>query len=421
MHIPRPRVFILLMATMTGLWSSAIVAAPCTTAGLDLPPGFCATVFASDIGAPRHLDVAANGTVYINLADTVDGHGLMALRDTDGDGVADRQKAFGRGGATGLAIHDGWLYAATLTDIYRYRLGDSLTPEATPQHLVTGMPRQSAHTARGLAIGGDDALFVNIGAPSNACQKNDRTPGSRGQDPCPLLEKHGGIWRFSATETDQPFAVDTRYATGLRNTFALGWHHDRLYGVQHGRDQLHSNWPDRFTQQGNTRLPAEELFAIDKGDHFGWPYCYYDPGTNTKVLAPEYGGDGKRVGRCDGFEDPIAAYPAHWAPMDMLFYDGDQFPRQYRTGVFIAFHGSWNRAPLPQAGYRVIFQPFDGDMPTDDYTTFAGMQGFTGARTIRSPGNAEHRPAGLAQGPDGALYISDDHGGTVFRITYAGA
>ena len=406
----------------TGLFvaSAAGAAERCDSAGLDLPEGFCATAFAQDAGAPRHLAAADNGAVYVNLANDVDGHGLMALRDTDNDGKADERKTFGEGGGTGLAIHGGWLYAATVTDIYRYKLGANLVPQGAPEHIVTGLPQQSSHAARGLAVSDDGKLFVNNGAPSNACQKSDRSPGSKGQDPCPLLTNHGGIWRFSATETGQQFTPKARYATGLRNTFALYWHDGQLYGAQHGRDQLHSNWPDLFTPEQSAQLPAEQLFAIDAGDHFGWPYCYYDPKKKKKVLGPEYGGDGDKIGRCDKFDKPLVAYPAHWAPMDILFYDGDGFGDQYSGGAFIAFHGSWNRAPQPQAGYRVIYQPFDNGRPTGDYQNFAGPRGVTGTRTVRSPGNADHRPAGLAQGSDGALYISDDAGGTIFRVTREG-
>jgi len=408
-----------LLAGGTLLSPAVLAAEGCDTAGLDLPEGFCATEFATDASQPRHLAVADNATVYVNLANDVDGHGLMALRDTDGDGVADKRKSFGQGGGTGLLINDGWLYAAKVTDIYRYKLSDAMVPEGEPEHIVADLPEQTSHAARGLAIK-DDMLFVSNGAPSNACQEQDRVPGSKGQDPCPLLENHGGIWQFSASETGQKFTPEARFATGIRNMFAITVHNGQLYGAQHGRDQLRTNWPEKFTQKQSAHLPAEELFAVDKGDDFGWPFCYYDPKMDKKVLGPEYGGDGKKVGRCDPFEDPIAAYPAHWAPMDILFLDGDSFGEKYANGAFIAFHGSWNRAPSPQAGYRVIFQPFKDGKPTGDYQNFAGAKGFQGSAEIKSPGSAEHRPAGLAEGPDGALYISDDAGSTIFRVTHGG-
>ncbi len=402
------------------LINPTVAAATCKTAGLDLPPGFCATVFKTDAGAPRHLAVAANGTVYVNLAHDIDGHSLMALRDTNGDGVADETRTFGHGGGTGIVTHDGWLYAATVTDIYRYQLGASLLPVSPPSHVVSALPQQNEHSARGLAIGDHGALFVSIGAPSNSCQKADRVSGSPGQDPCPLLKRHGGIWRFLATRGGQRFSAAARYATGLRNMFAIAYNtpQHQLYGVQMGRDQLHSDWPGRFTEHQSAHLPAEQMVAVDRGDNFGWPYCYYDPHQHEKLLNPEYGGDGHKVGRCGRYQKPIAAFPAHWAPMALVFYTGAMFPRHYHHGAFIAFHGSWNRVPYPQAGYRVIFHPFAGHGPEGHYTTFAGPQGFTGKKIVRSPGEAAHRPAGLAIGPQGALYISDDAGGTIYRVTY---
>lgn len=418
--LPTLAVALALAAGLSGRANAG--AAGCPSAGLALPPGFCATAFATHVGTPRHIAVAANGTVYANLGGDIDGHGLIALRDTTGDGTADQRRTFGAGGGTGLAIHDGWLYAATLTDIYRYRLDDALVPAGAPEHLVSGLPRQSQHSAHGLAIGNHDQLFVSIGAPSNTCQEQDRGRGSPGQARCPLLAMHGGIWRFSASTVGQQFTPNARYATGIRNMFAIAYDTDRdtLYGLQMGRDQLHDNWPGRFTSWQSAHLPAEQMFAISRGDDFGWPYCYYDPFKQEKLLNPEYGGDGSRIGPCSGYTKPIAAFPAHWAPMAIVFYTAHAFPARYRHGAFIAFHGSWNRAPYPQAGYRVVFQPLDGARVDEPYQPFAGPRGFTGEAIVRSPGAARHRPAGVAVGPAGALYISDDQGGTIYRVTYRG-
>ena len=155
---------------------------------------------------------------------------------------------------------------------------------------------------------------------------------------------------------------------------------------------------------------------IEEGDNFGWPYCYFDPATKTKVLAPEYGGDGSMTGRCAEMKDPLLGFPAHWAPNDLEFYTGRQFPEEYWGGAFIAFHGSWNRAPEPQAGYNVAFAPFQGGSPTGDWTVFA--DGFAGGDL--SPNGARHRPVGLAVGPDGSLFISDSQVGTVWKVIYTG-
>ena len=132
------------------------------------------------------------------------------------------------------------------------------------------------------------------------------------------------------------------------------------------------------------------------------------------MLAPEYGGDGKQVGRCKDKQEPLVAFPGHWAPDGLTFYAGTQFPERYRGGAFVAFHGSWNRAPLPQAGYRVAFVPFKNGKPVGGYETFA--DGFW----KEDPAGPKHRPVGVAVGPDGSLYITDDAAGTIWRVMYRG-
>jgi glucose/arabinose dehydrogenase len=179
---------------------------------------------------------------------------------------------------------------------------------------------------------------------------------------------------------------------------------------------LSALWSEHFTEEENAEKPAEEFVRIEEGDDFGWPYCYFDPTSNSKVLAPEYGGDGSAVGRCADKADPLVVFPAHWAPNDLEFYTGSQFPEEYRGGAFVAFHGSWNRAPMAQAGYNIAFVPFLGDGPRDGWDLFA--EGFAGEDV--SPRGADHRPVGLAQGPDGSLFISDSQIGTIWKVIYTG-
>ena len=391
-------------------------------AGLTLPAGFCASVFADRVGRARHIAVADNGDVFVSLRSSRRGDppvGVMALRDSDGDGKADEQHNFGDVGGTGIALYGGYLYFAPDDRVLRYPLATgSLEPAGPPETIVSGLPAEASHATKSIEISRAGDLYVNIGAPSNTCQVEDRALRSPGQDPCPELERRAGVWRFDANRTGQTQADGQRFATGLRNMVALELHPETgvLYGVQHGRDQLAQNWPELYTERENAEKPAEEFVRIDEGDDFGWPYCFYDPELERKVLAPEYGGDGQEVGRCAEKEDPIVAFPGHWGPNGLLFYTGDQFPEDYRGGAFIAFHGSWNRAPLPQGGYNVVFQPFEDGEPAGDWEVFA--DGFAGGE--KGPRSAEHRPSGLAQAPDGSLYVADDRGGRIYRIVYVG-
>lgn len=402
--------------------AGAAQAAPCDgdIGGVSLPAGFCATVFADGLGTARHLAVGADGTVYVALQARAHGGGIVALRDTHGDGHADQSQYFGDSGGSGIALHAGYLYFATETEVLRYRLkAGELAPAAPPESVVRGFPSQDEHAAKSIAIDADGHLYVNVGAPSNACQQADRAAGSSGIRPCPLLEHHGGIWRFDADKTGQVFGKDgARYATGIRNAVAVTWNgaQKTLYALQMGRDQLSDNWPKLYTDAQNAELPAEEFFAVHADDDFGWPYCYYDQLQKKKVLAPEYGGDGKASGDCGKFGQPLMAFPGHWAPESVLFYTGTAFPAHYRDGAFVSFHGSWNRAPLPQAGYKVVFVPFVNGKPSGDYEAFA--DGFAGSSPLYAPDDARFRPMGLAEGPDGALYIGDTQHGRIWRVTY---
>jgi glucose/arabinose dehydrogenase len=386
--------------------------------GITLPSGFCATVFADDLGTARHMVVAPDGVLYVALQSENKGGAIVALRDSKGSGHADQIVHFGDQGGSGIALHGGYLYFATPTSVLRYKL--PVAADSKPETVVGGFPSQDEHAAKSIAVDDAGHLYVNVGAPSNACQKDDRTPGSPGQSPCPLLAEHGGIWRFDADKTGQHFPKDgERYATGIRNAVAIAWlaPAKSLYIAQMGRDQLADNWPKSFSNEQSAELPGEELFKVEQGGDFGWPYCYYDQFQKKKVQAPEYGGDGKKQGDCAKYGQPIAAFPGHWAPEALLMYAGKQFPAAYQGGVFVSFHGSWNRAPLPQAGFKVVYLPFKDGKP-GAYETFA--DGFAGTDKIVGSSDARYRPMGLAQGPDGSLYIGDTQKGRIWKVIYTG-
>ena len=401
--------------------------------GLKLPAGFCATVFAEGIGHTRHLVVSPNGVVYANTwsGDYYDfdkvheGGFLVALQDKTGAGKADVIERFGETaqtgghGGVGIGLYKGAIYAEINDRIVRYSLSaGAIVPKDAPEIIVSGLPLGDDHPMHPFIIGNDGSIYIDVATATNSCQPKNRQPKVPGANPCTELETRGGIWRYDANKTNQKFSPAERYATGIRNGEGFAFDSaGRLFVTQHGRDQLHSNWPDLYQPSDEALQPAEELMLLKSGGDYGWPECYYDVVQKKLVLAPEYGGDGgKTVGVCATKLAPAAAFPAHWGPNGAVHYGGKQFPARYRDGVFIAFHGSWNRAPYPQGGYNVVFQPMAGDHASGTCEIFA--DGFAGAK--KTPEGATHRPTGLAVGPDGALYISDDIKGTIYRITYTG-
>jgi glucose/arabinose dehydrogenase len=411
--------------------------------GITLPPGFCASVFADTIGHVRHIVVAPNGDVYVNTwsgpyytGPTHPGGFLVALRDTNNDGKADIIRRFGpdakqrNGGGTGIGLYKGALYAeegdTTAKRIVRYAIStDSMTPtSATSETIVSGLPFNGDHPMHPFVIDATGNIYMDVGTPTNACQLKNRVLESPGHKPCAELRTRGGIWRYDANKTNQKFSPAERYATGIRNAVGIAFDPGgQLYSTQHGRDQLFDNWPKLYTADQGQNLPAEELLKIEQGGDYGWPTCYFDNQQAKLVLAPEYGGDGgKAVGDCATKKGPETYFPAHWAPDGLVFYSGSLFPAHYKGGAFIAFHGSWNRAPGPQQGYNVAFVPFTAGKPADPakYEVFA--DGFAGGPLGPDANDkAAHRPAGVTQGPDGALYITDDKGGRIWKVIYKGS
>jgi glucose/arabinose dehydrogenase len=392
--------------------------------GITLPPGFCAVVVADSIGVARHLVVDDRGTLFVAVDNASDGTvgGIVALRDTNGDGKADQRTKFGSTGGHGIALWRDWLYFAPNDRVERYMVDpQSLLPTSGPELVVGAFPDTGDHVTKTILINHLGTLFVNVGSASNSCQVENRVLHSPGIDPCPELRTRAGVWRYDANRLGQTHDPDHRYATGLRNMVALAFEPRgrRLFGVQHGRDDLNVNWPELFTVEEQAVLPSEELVRIDRGDDNGWPYCYHDPFLNRKVLAPEYGGNGEIVGRCARYEVPLLTFPAHWAPNGLHFYGGRMFPARYRGGAFIAFHGGHDRAPLPNEGYNVVFVPGpDEGRWGGDWEIFANNFAQSSGPL---PATARHRPVGVTEGPDGSLYISDDQGGRIWRVVYTGS
>ena len=407
---------------------------PGDNGGITLSPGFCATVFADKLGHARHLAVAPNGVVYVNTwsgryyhNDTPPPGGfLIALQDTKGNGQADKTVRFGPSladgdhGGTGIAIYQDHIYAETNDRIVRYPLPTSGT---RPDRRARG--RGVRHAA--------DRRSSDASVPDRQGRQSLRRHGVGDQflpEPEPHAER---AWQQALHRTGNP-----RRHLALRRQQAGSafLRRQSVLPLASATARVSASIPPagslppstvaisspRTSPSSTSRSRApmnrpRRWSSCRKARDYGWPECYYDYDQKKLVLAPEYGGDGgKAIGICAQKQPPVAAFPAHWAPNDLLIYQGSQFPAGYKDGAFIAFHGSWNRAPSPQGGYNVVFQPLEDGKASKPFVVFA--DGFAGA--IKEPGRATHRPTGLAVGPDGALYIADDQGGRIWRVTFAG-
>lgn len=403
--------------------------------GLFLPEGFDALVVADSTGRARHITVNDNGDIYVKLTynDRLKGAGgTVGLRDVNNDGKADTIKYFGdyidEGySAVGVTIHDGYLYTSTVKQVLRNKLKPGqLVPDSKVEVVLTDTDPnviRNWHTTKPLAFDNKGNMFVPFGSPSDACQDMVKygptgIPEGKGLDPCPELEFHAGIWKFDASKLNLTIKDGVKYSTGIRSVVGMTWNpsDEQVYAIVNGIDNFHTMFPNIYSSWQAAVLPSETLIKVTEGANYGWPYAYYDHMLQQNMVQPGYGGDGKTV--TDKYDKPVFGFPGHWAPMDVLFYQGDQFPERYKKGAFVALHGSTDRSPYPQAGYIVCFIPFENGKPNGTWEVFA--DGFTGIDTVVNTNDAHYRPMGLATGPDGSLYISESNKGKIWRVMYKG-
>ena len=399
--------------------------------GITLPQGFRALVVADDLMTGRKtaksndylrfLAIAPNGDLY---GKTFRG-GIFALRDNDGDGRYEEKHEFGEGGGTGIAFHNGWLYHSTNSAVLRYKYTPGeLVPSGQPETIVTGLPDRRTHEAKCFAFDDQGRLLVEVGSPANAFSNGDRQRGASAktkEEVDEFLRSHGGFWRFDPDKNNQTQADAFHFSTGHRHSLAIAWQPTAkaFYMVQMGRDQMNVVAPEFYDDLDNAERVAEEMHLLTEGMNLGWPYTYFDPIKKARMMAPEYGGDNRKRPEPNPYPNPVIAFPAHWAPLQMKVYEATQFPEKYRGGFFVAFHGSWNRAPRPQEGYNLTFVPTDAKgAPTGKYEVFASN--FSGQQNLGSSRQAKYRPGGVAIGPDGSVFVSDTDKGRIWRIIYTG-
>jgi glucose/arabinose dehydrogenase len=416
-----------------GLMAMAIGGPACAAEPDDLilPPGFHATIVVEGLGpSVRHLAFRDKESLYVSTerqSKEAPNEGIIALH-LNPQGKADHVEHFsGIDDGTGIAFHDGALYAASADALYRFHFsGGELVPASPPVKIVRNIPSRTP-----IVFDGNGRLYLAVGGGSNFCTPANATEGigpvSRlppgykpvGPMPCPALAGRAGVWRFDPSKTNLDFVTDgEHFATGIRDINALAWSRrgGALYGVMYGRDGTNKFWPALVSPADEANI-SDEMFHIVKDTDMGWPYTYFDAARHARLRSPEYGGDGKTPVLSRKFAVPIVAFPAHVAPQALVFYDGANFPKRYQGGAFIAFHGAGGDLPEGHDNcYNVVFIPFGADGRAGAPQIFA--DGFAGPERIdRNGSRARYRPMGLAISPDGSLFVADSQKGRIWRIS----
>ncbi len=342
---------------------------------ISLPDGFKIEVFVDSLENARSLCYSPNGTLFVGTR----GEGkVYALRDTDGDFVADERYTLAEDleMPNGVAFRDGDLYVAEVSRILKFTdIENKLDNPGTPEVVYDQFPTERHHGWKYIAFGPDGKLYVPVGAPCNICESED--------------EVFASITRMNPDGTDLEVVQH-----GVRNTVGFTWHPEdqQLWFTDNGRDMLGDD------------IPACELnHASSDGEHFGYPYCHQGD------LPDEEFGEGKD---CADYKAPVQNLGAHVAPLGVEFYTADMFPADYKMRVLIAEHGSWNRSK--KSGYRITQVVLDENQNAVSYTPFA--EGWLD----EEDDDAWGRPVDLEFLPDGSMLVSDDFANAIYRISYDG-
>ena len=355
---------------------------------ITLPPGFEIELYAEGLSNPRSMVLTPNGTLFVGsriepramaAGAPSDAGQVYAVVDHDGDQKADEVFTIdiGLNAPNGVAFHDGALYVAEINRVLRYDDIESRL-EAPPRPVVVndGFPDDWMHGWKFIDFGPDGKLYVPVGAPCNICDREADDP------------RYATIMRMNPDGSDLEV-----FARGIRNSVGFDFHPEtaELWFTNNGRDNLGDEHPPDTLNHA----PEAEL-------HFGYPFCHAG-----YLVDPDLGG----TRGCDEFRPPARTLAPHVAALGMRFYTGDMFPDRYRGHIFIAEHGSWNRTPdAGHTGYRLSMVRLDGNRPIE-YEVFA--EGW-----LQADNSAWGRPVDVLVMPDGALLVTDDRVGAIYRISY---
>ena len=339
-----------------------------------VPPGFQINVFAEGFDEPRWLTVAPNNQ-DVFLADTHGGK-IYILRDPQHTGGAQQRELWATGldEPFGIAFHDDYIYVGDTNAVLRFKNDAKLPKHLSDGEKLMDLPRHG-HSTRALVFSADGKhLFVSVGSQSNIDIESDAR-------------------RAAVTICDPDGKNPRLYATGLRNPvgIALEPTTGQLWASVNERDGLGDD------------LPPDYITSVRDGGFYGWPFSYIGDNVDPRVNPQKPELVAKAI-------VPDVLLGAHRAPLQFAFYTGKQFPEGYHGGVFLAEHGSWNRST--RAGYQVVFIPFKNGAPSGDPQPF-----LTGLIPDPTKSNVNGRPVGVAVAPDGALLVSDDGAGVVYRVS----
>lgn len=340
---------------------------------LQLPDGFSAEIYADNVPNARQLALGSDGIVYAGSREAGKVHAVV---DNNGNHKADEVYTIAEDlrMPSGIAYRDGSLYVGAVSKILRYdNINENLRNPPEPVVVTNNYPTDGHHGWKFIAFGPDGKLYVPVGAPCNICDPDN--------------EIYASITRINPNGSGREII-----ARGVRNSVGFDWHPETgdLWFTDNGRDWL-----------GDNRPPCELNHLSEIGQHFGYPYKH-----GSDIWDPEFGDQGKNMDQT--FRSPAQELGPHVAPLGMIFYTGDMFPDTYRNQVLIAEHGSWNRSE--KIGYRITKVTLEEDMATS-YEPF--IEGW-----LQDNESVWGRPVDLLQLPDGSVLISDDEGGTIYRITY---